>query len=38
MAKVTLQDLGTIAREKRGSRGLRAAAADIGTSARLFRE
>ena len=33
MAKVTLQNLGTIVREKRGGRGLRAAAADIGTSA-----
>ena len=33
MAKVTLQNLGTIVREKRGTRGLRAVAADIGTSA-----
>ncbi len=33
MPKVTLENLGAIVREKRGSRGLRAAAADIGTSA-----
>ena len=33
MAKVTLQNLGTIVREKRGTQGLRAVAADIGTSA-----
>ena len=33
MAKVTLQNLGTIVRNKRGSQGLRAAAAEIGTSA-----
>lgn len=33
MAKVTMQNLGTIVRKKRGSQGLRAAAADIGTSA-----
>ena len=33
MRKVTLQNLGTIVREKRGDRGLRAVAADIGTSA-----
>lgn len=33
MAKVTLQNLGTIVREKRGARGLRAVAAEIGTSA-----
>ena len=33
MAKVTLQNLGTIVREKRGSRGLRMVASEIGTSA-----
>ena len=33
VAKVTLQNLGTIVREKRGDRALRAVAADIGTSA-----
>ena len=33
MAKATLQNLGTIVREKRGTLGLRAAAAEIGTSA-----
>ena len=33
MAKLTLQNLGTVVREKRGSRGLRAVAAEIGTSA-----
>ena len=33
VAKVTLQNLGTIVREKRGDRTLRAVAADIGTSA-----
>ena len=33
MAKVTLQNLGTIVREKRGSRGLREVAAKVGTSA-----
>ena len=33
MAKTTLQNLGTLVREKRGSRGLRAVAAEIGTSA-----
>ena len=33
MVKVTLQNLGTIVREKRGSRGLRAVAREIGTSA-----
>lgn len=33
MAKVTLQNLGTIVRDKRGGRGLRAVAAEIGTSA-----
>ena len=33
MVKVTLQNLGTIAREKRGSRGLRTVASEIGTSA-----
>ena len=33
MAKVTLHNLGTIVRNKRGARGLRAVAADIGTSA-----
>ena len=33
MAKVTLQNLGTIVRERRGNRGLRATAAEIGTSA-----
>ena len=30
MAKVTLQNLGTMVRDKRGSRGLRAVAAEIG--------
>ena len=33
MAKITLHNLGTIVRERRGSRGLRATAAEIGTSA-----
>ena len=33
MAKVTLENLGTIVRQKRGDRGLRAVAAEIGTSA-----
>ena len=33
MAKVTLQNLGTIVREKRGSRGLREVSAEVGTSA-----
>ena len=33
MIKVTLQNLGTIVREKRGSRGLRAVASEVGTSA-----
>ena len=33
MVKVTLQNLGTIVREKRGSRGLRKVANEIGTSA-----
>ena len=33
LAKVTLQNLGTIVREKRGSRGLRMVASEIGTSA-----
>ena len=33
VAKATLQNLGTIVRDKRGSRTLRAVAADIGTSA-----
>lgn len=33
LAKVTLQNLGTIVREKRGSRGLRTVASEIGTSA-----
>ena len=33
MAKTTLQNLGTIVRKRRGSQGLRAAAAEIGTSA-----
>ena len=33
MAKITLQNLGTIVREKRGARGLRAVAAEVGTSA-----
>ena len=33
VAKITLQNLGTIVREKRGNRALRAIAADIGTSA-----
>ncbi len=33
MAKVTLQNLGTIIREKRGTRGLRTVASEIGTSA-----
>ena len=33
MSRVTLQKLGTFVREKRGSSGLRQAAADIGTSA-----
>lgn len=33
MAKVTLQNLGTIVREKRGTRGLRTVASEIGTSA-----
>ena len=32
MAKVTLQNLGTIVREKRGNSGLRQVARDIGTS------
>ena len=35
VAKATLQNLGTIVREKRGDRALRAVAADIGTSAPL---
>ena len=33
MAKITLQNLGTIVREKRGAQGLRAVANEIGTSA-----
>lgn len=33
MPKIALHNLGTIVREKRGARGLRAVAADIGTSA-----
>ena len=33
MVKVTLQNLGTIVREKRSSRGLRTVASEIGTSA-----
>ena len=33
MVKVTLQNLGTIVREKRASRGLRTVASEIGTSA-----
>lgn len=33
MVKVTLQNLGTVVREKRGSRGLRSVASEIGTSA-----
>ena len=33
MVKVTLQNLGTIVREKRGARGLRKVAEEIGTSA-----
>ena len=33
MVKVTLQNLGTVVREKRGSRGLRTVASEIGTSA-----
>ena len=33
LAKVTLKNLGTIVREKRGSRGLRTVASEIGTSA-----
>ena len=33
MAKVTLQNLGTMVRDKRGSCGLRTVAAEIGTSA-----
>ena len=33
MLRVTLQNLGTVVREKRGSQGLRTVAADIGTSA-----
>lgn len=33
MAKVTLQNLGTIVREKRGTHGLKEVAAQIGTSA-----
>ena len=33
MVKVTLQNLGTIVREKRGDRGLRTVASEIGTSA-----
>lgn len=33
MARITLQNLGTIVREKRGSRGLRTVATEIGTSA-----
>lgn len=33
MVNVTLQNLGTIVRRKRGRRGLRAVAMDIGTSA-----
>ena len=33
MVRVTLQNLGTIVREKRGSRGLRTVASEIGTSA-----
>ena len=33
MAKISLENLGTIVRRKRGDRGLRAVAAEIGTSA-----
>ena len=33
MAKVTLQNLGTMVREKRGARGLREVATEVGTSA-----
>ncbi len=33
MAKDTLQNLGTMVREKRGTRGLREVAAEVGTSA-----
>ena len=33
MAKVTLENLGSIVREKRGARGLRAVATEVGTSA-----
>ena len=33
VARVTLQNLGTIVREKRGERGLRAVAVEVGTSA-----
>ena len=33
MAKVTLQNLGAIVREKRGSRGLREVSTEVGTSA-----
>ena len=33
MARITLENLGTIVREKRGSRGLRETAAEVGTSA-----
>ena len=33
MPRVTLQNLGTIVREKRGSRGLRSVASEIGTTA-----
>ena len=33
MAKVTLQNLGTLVREKRGRRGLREVAEEVGTSA-----
>ena len=33
MVKLTLQNLGSIVREKRGTRGLREVAADVGTSA-----
>ena len=33
MVKVTLQNLGTIVREKRGTRGLREVSAEVGTSA-----
>lgn len=33
MVKVTLQNLGTIVREKRGTRGLREVSSEVGTSA-----